>query len=311
MNPPDILSRATGCLLGLAVGDALGAPLEFMTGHQIQIKHGTVRDMIGGGWLGLRPGETTEDTALMVRLARSLVEKGEFMREDVALRYAEWYRRGQKSPSGVLRTALALLAEGVPPGDVARRAHGLSAEEPAGNATLARCVPIALRYGPDDRRVIEAAALEAGITHVDARAVGGSAALALTLSLLIEGLEPGPALDRAHEILESDGLGVGNFLPDPRASRAERLRPTTNVLDTLETAYHHFYRARGFGACLVDVVNLGGDADTIGAVAGALAGARFGAEAIPPRWLRPLAERDLLRDLARDLVAGRRESRQE
>ena len=100
-------SRYRGCLLGLAVGDALGGPVEFMTTEQIIAKRGKpVREMIGGGWLKLRPGETTDDTAMARALAESLVAVGGFDAADVAARYVRWMQSKPPDIGNITRIAL-------------------------------------------------------------------------------------------------------------------------------------------------------------------------------------------------------------
>lgn len=297
-------SRVTGALLGLAVGDALGAPVEFMSPSQIQIRHGTVREMLGGGWLLLRAGEGTEETALALALAESLVAKGGLDPDDAAARYVEWYRRSAKEASGVLRASLAMLAEGVPAADAAARAREISREEGDGNGALVRAVPLALRF-VDRRELAEAAWREAGITHGSERARAASAALAVVLSFLLEGLPSRAAFEGAFDFLETAPAGIPNVLPDVPARPERDLRTTSDAVDTLELALWHVLRGRSFEEVLVRVVNLGGDADNAAAVAGALAGAAAGEGAIPKRWIRGLAARGPVREAARGLAAAR------
>lgn len=307
MEPLDIEKRAIGCLLGLAVGDALGSPLQFMTEPQVQIKHGTVRNMIGGGWLLLRPGETTDDTELAMLLAGSLVERRGFDAEDVARRYVEWFRGGPKEARGVLRTSLSLLAEGSTVSEASAKAHELSGEDSADNTTLMRCAPLALSIGTAWSRLVEAAVAEAAITHLDSRAGAGSAALVTVLALLLEGTPREEVLDRAFDLLEENESGIENLLPDVAIRRRDSLRPGPYVVDTLEVALHGFRRAESFEDALVSTANLGGEADTTTSVAGALAGACWGADAIPRRWLRALVGRTAIRNAARGLLALRSE----
>ncbi|MHC4471060.1 MAG: ADP-ribosylglycohydrolase family protein [Planctomycetota bacterium] len=307
----DLESRYTGCLLGLAVGDALGAPLHHMRPEQIHIKHGTVREMIGGGWLLLRPGEYTDDTTMALLLARSLVETGGLDEADVARRYSEWFRTAPKEPSGVLRTALSLLSEGAPVEQAARSAHELSAEDAAGNETVMRCAPLALFFASDRVRLMEAAAREARITHWDARAAAGSAALCVLLSLVLEGAERDGVFDTAFDILEENALGLANVLTDVPEKDPADLRPRPFVVDTLEVAVYHFLKAPSFEETIVRTANMGGESDTTSSVAGALAGAYWGVEAIPKRWLRALTDRTVIRGLARELLRIRLASGQD
>src|SRR3990172_8488667 len=109
----DRLGRFQGCLIGLAVGDALGAPLEFMTEAEIARQYGPVREYRGGGWLGLAPGEYTDDTQMMLCIARSIVAQGRFDPADVAERFVVWLAGGPKDAGNTTRRAIELLKGGV------------------------------------------------------------------------------------------------------------------------------------------------------------------------------------------------------
>jgi len=305
----DLADRYAGCLLGLAVGDALGAPLAFMTPEQIQIKHGTVREMLGGGWLLLRPGQYTTGTVLAMRTADSLIDKKTLDEADVAARYADWYRTGPKDVAGALRTALAMLAEGVDVTAAAKEAHALSGEESAGNGTLTRVAPVALRYHGRREDLQDASARAARITHWDPRAAAGSAAFAVVTSFLLDGADRSDAFDAAWDWLEDHSREIPNVLPDVPAKSESALDPSSFVIDTLETALWYFLNAPSFEEVLVRTANLGGDTVATTAVAGALAGAHFGAGAIPKRWLRSLADRTVIRHQAEDLLTARKPSR--
>jgi ADP-ribosyl-[dinitrogen reductase] hydrolase len=211
----------------------------------------------------------------------------------------------------VLRTSLSLLAEGVPVEEASRQAHDLSAEDSAGNETVMRCAPLALHYASDRIGLMDAAAREAAITHIDARAAAGSAALCVLLSLVLEGVDREAVFDLAFDILEENPLGLANVLTDIPEKAPADLRPLPYVVDTLEVAVYQFLKAPSFEEVLVRTANLGGDADTTSAVAGALAGAHFGVEAIPRPWLRALQDRTVIRGLARELLANRLASGQD
>jgi ADP-ribosyl-[dinitrogen reductase] hydrolase len=300
MDTPD---RNAGSLLGLAVGNALGAPLDRMGPEQIQIKHGTVREMIGGGWLLLRPGQTTTPVALARRVGESLVERRGLDAADVAARYADYYRTAPKDVAGALRTALALLAEGADASEIADRVRDLTGEDSADHGALARAVPLALAFRTREK-LSEAAAREARVTHFDPTAGAAAAALAVLLSFLLEGEEKAEAFDRAWDWLEAHSRDVPNVLPDVPGKSEADLRPTSLAVNSLETAIWYLLASKDFEETVVRTANRGGEAAVTTAVAGALAGARWGVEAIPVRWLRPLADRTVLRHLAEDLIAG-------
>ena len=296
--------RAAGCLLGLATGNALGAPLDRMGPEQIQIRHGTVREMIGGGWLLLRPGQTTTPVALARCVAESLVSKRGLDGADVAARYADYYRTAPKDVAGGLRTALAILAEGVDSAEIATRARDLTGEDSADHGTLARAVPLALAFGAKRDRLQMAAVREARVTHFDQDAGAATAALAVLLSFLLEGKGRAESFDLAWDWLEENSREVPNILPDVPAMSEARLQTTSLAVSTLEAAIWYFLDSSDFEECVVRTANRGGEAAVTTAVAGALGGARWGVGAIPVRWLRPLADRTVLSHLADDLRKG-------
>ncbi len=286
--------RIIGMLMGLAVGDALGAPLEFMSEEQVQIKHGKVTEMIGGGWLSLRPGDWTDDTAMMQCLLASLVQKTVFNRDDAAARYLEWYRTKPHDIGNTTRATLGMLDDGVPLTDASRKAHEENGGVSAGNGTVMRCAPLAARYVDDAPRLIKASAEDARITHWDVRAASCSALLNLVLSALLRGEKPQDALAWADTTIADNDLGLYNPVPDTAFVPEKDLNPSGFVVDTLACAFWYFCKGKSFEETLIRVVNKGGDADTIGAVTGALAGAYWGYGKIPPRWAKVLKDRGLL-----------------
>jgi len=294
--------RIVGMVMGLAVGDALGAPLEFMSERQVQIKHGRVTEMIGGGWLSLRPGDWTDDTAMMRCLLESLVEKTTFNREDVVARYLAWYHTKPPDIGNTTRAALGMLEKGIPLDEISRTAHEETGGMSAGNGTVMRCAPLAARYADDAARLIAASVGDARITHWDERAASGSALLNLVLSAVLRGEQPREALAWADERIADNDLGLYNPIPDVAFVPEKDLNPSGFVVDTLTCAFWHFARGKSFEETLVDVVNKGGDTDTIGAITGALAGAHHGYGKIPPRWAKVLKDRGLLLALAKRLA---------
>jgi ADP-ribosyl-[dinitrogen reductase] hydrolase len=300
MVPTD---AATGTLLGLACGDALGRPVEFRTPAWIRRHHGTVDTMLGDGTHGQPPGTVTDDTDLALRLARSLAERGRFDPEDVARRFVAWYEAGPFDVGGMTADAIGLLGRGVPPEEAGRRVHESSPEGAnAGNGSVMRCAPHALAFAADRERLDEVSRRSSAITHADPRCTAGCAVLNRTIAGLATAADD--PLDRA--LAEADG--VPEELREALSGLTDR-DPTTldnsgYVVTTLEAGLYHGLTADSAAAAIVDAVAMGGDADTVGAVAGAVAGARFGADALPARWTDALAVREELTDLATTLASG-------
>ncbi|MBI2311495.1 MAG: ADP-ribosyl-[dinitrogen reductase] hydrolase [Betaproteobacteria bacterium] len=267
-----VLQRARGAYLGLAVGDALGATVEFLTPGEIARAFGVHRDLVGGGWLRLKPGQVTDDTQMSLALGEAILEARGFHLKTVADHFLAW-----------------LKSKPVDVGNTCRRGIGRylrdgSLESPfnegdAGNGACMRNLPVALYALHDDAAFARASIEQCHFTHN--HPLSDAAVLALgrmTRALVLGGTREdcraiADALVAVHRTFR--------FEPYPR-------RTTGYVVDTVQTVLHGFFTTGSFEDCLVKVVNLGGDADTNGALAGMLAGALYGEAAIPRRWLRRL-----------------------
>lgn len=285
----EILSRARGAFIGFAVGDALGAPVEFMTRGEIASKHGVLKEMVGGGWLRLKPGQVTDDTEMSLCLARAVANAGGWTLTGIADNLAAWLRSkpvdvGDTCRRGIRNYMLKGALE-TPPN-----------EWDGGNGAAMRIVPVAL-FTLGDTSLLERCTMEqAHLTHNHALSDAASVYLGRMLHLAIAGRSMHRMRREAEELINL----FPNFSFDPYKGLA-----TGYVVDTLQTVFHCFFRGRSFEWSVIETVNQGGDADTTGAIAGALAGAYFGEQAIPARWIRKL-DRNLvteLTDLADRLVA--------
>lgn len=290
------LDRARGVLLGLAVGDALGGPLEFMSAAEIRARHrGPVEEYVGGGWLSLDPGQGTDDTAMALALARSAATRMGYDPDWALKAYLVWFRTDPPDVGTTIRSALE-AADAGGSALAAAEAVQLRTGRSAGNGSLMRIAPIALRHLREPERRALAARADSKLTHYDDHAAAACQWLCEMIAGLIAGVDPAefvaPAalaaecsVTRAAAATIADGPAAGYVGP------------------TLGVASAALRTATSFEEGLTWVVNLGGDADTNGAVAGALLGARFGADAIPSRWLERLAVRDEATMLAERLLA--------
>lgn len=290
------LDRARGVLLGLAVGDALGGPLEFISAAEIRARHhGPVDDYVGGGWLSLEPGQGTNDTAMALALARSAATRLGYDPDWALKAYLEWFRTDPPDVGSTIRSALEAADAGGSAIEAAVALHCRTGRS-AGNGSLMRIAPIALRYLRQPERRSLAARADSKLTHYDEHAADACRWLCEVIAGLIAGVDPAelaaPAtletecsVTRAEAATAADGPAAGY------------------VGTTLGVASAAMRTAASFEEGLRWAVNLGGDADTNGAVAGAVLGARFGASAIPPRWLERLSVREEASALADRLVA--------
>ncbi|MFP8958593.1 ADP-ribosylglycohydrolase family protein [Natrialbaceae archaeon A-CW3] len=294
--------RAAGVLLGLACGDALGRPVEGWSATRIEREYGTLETFVGGGVHDKPPGTVTDDTQLAMVLARSLRYRGTFNRDDFVERLLDWYESQPFGIGGTTTEALRRISAGVPPTKAAERARTTKpAGEKATNGSVMRCAPLAVAYGDSREELQKVSRASSKVTHADPRCVHGCAALNLTIAgFLTENVDPleSALVDLSEEAPVELLNGLG---PIPDRVDSDELRPVNDAVKTLRAAFYQALEADYLEEAIVRAVNEGGDADTIGAVTGAVAGARFGASELPERWLSSLEHRTELEQLAREL----------
>lgn len=296
---PGILDRARGMLLGLAVGDALGSSLEF--GPRVSPPLAR-REMVGGGPFDLEPGEFTDDTAMALALGKSLVACRGFDPRDVMDRFLSWWRTGEYSSNGTCfdigGTTSSALARYERSGNPFA---GSTAEHTAANGSIMRLAPVvAFTIDAPTEEAVRIARDQSRLTHAHPACLSANEYLVQLLRLLLRG-ETDPLV-----------LALPRFEGHPGVLRAKsaiwggmerrHVKSTGGVVDTLEAALFSCANAPSFEHAVTLAVNCGGDSDTVGAVAGTIAGAKFGAESIPKRWLEPLAKRNTIGALALSLV---------
>jgi len=294
--------RFCGCLLGLAVGDALGGPVELMQPSEIAQKYnGPLREMVGGGWLHLSPGEHTDDTQLMICTAESIVAHGAFESGDVVRRYLTWYADNPKDVGGITDSAISRMKRGMSWREATYAAHLEHKGASAGNGSVMRSVPLALfRFDDPSNLMIESREC-ARLTHWNELSAHATSALNLVIACLLQGIEFEGAVEHMRKKVKRYGAEIVDSL-ERSARQTHQISTTGFVLDTLAIAWRSMLQTTTFEEAVVLAVNLGGDADAQGALVGALAGARWGAAAIPSRWLERLHSRTHIHDLGSRLL---------
>ena len=315
---PDLRDRFRGCLLGLAVGDALGTTLEFKPRGSFA----PLTDLIGGGPFGLRAGQWTDDTSMALCLAESLLARGGFDARDQMRRYVRWWREGYLSSTGTCfdignTVAWALRrfqAEETRAGEVSNPFQGSVSPDTAGNGSLMRLAPVPLFFaGTGTREAVRQAGESSRPTHGAPAAVDacryfaalllGALAGTTRADLLRPLFAPPDAADLWREAPLSPAVAAvaaGSF----RGKSAAQIRGSGYVVDSLEAALWAFANTVSFEEGALLAVNLGDDADTTGAVYGQLAGAFYGAAGLPTRWLEKLHQREFITGLADRLFAA-------
>lgn len=267
--------------LAMAMGDALGATVEFMTPREIQAAFpGGHRRIVGGGWLKLKPGGVTDDTGMALALGRALLAgDGEARGELIAWAFDQWMRdRPVDIGNTVRRGILHYRRTGetrVPPN-----------AQDAGNGACMRVLPVALATWRKPLAVMEEAALtQARVTHNNPLSDRGTVAICAMVRMALHGASLG-------ELIAGPMTDLAAF--HPGFAFRGRKRPVENpsgyIVETLATVFEALADTDNVADCLVEVVNRGGDADTTGAIAGMVAGALHGPRGLPKPWLAALRD---------------------
>lgn len=306
-----VRDRKRGALLGLAIGDALGAAIEFMA-------PGSFPPVIGyraGGPHRLGPGEWTDDTSLALALAESIGRGWDL--NDQAREYLLWLDTGKHSVNGVCfdigNTTLAALRRFAATGDAWTSGDG--SDGAAGNGSLMRLAPVPIAFAewfpdrlPDLVRRLAESSLP---THASRECLACCVAAGVLMAAGIRGVPLAEALDPAWPVWgEVNGLHplppkVAAIVAGSYRSKAPpAIRGSGYVVNSLEAALWALAGNADFRSAVLAAVNLGDDADTTGAVCGELAGAFLGESDIPGELIAGLARRDLLEAALASVGAG-------
>ena len=264
MARAELEKSAQAVFLGVALGDALGATTEFLTPAEIRSRYKLHNKIRGGGWLGVKPGQVTDDTEMSLALARALMAAGGWDLQGIAEQFLAWMRNKSIDIGSTVR-------KGTP--EVPWN------EWDAGNGAAMRMAPVALQTLGDDALLRRCALEQAHLTHNHPL----SDAACVTLGRMVQAAMLGADRFQLHAMARE-------LIADCPTFRFNNYKGFASgyIVDTLQTVFHYFFSTASFEECLVGVVNQGGDADTTGAIAGMLAGAFYGLDALPKQWLRKL-----------------------
>mgnify|MGYP001129838716 CR=1 FL=1 len=296
-NATDILSRARGAMIGLAVGDALGTTLEFAPRDVDPL----LTDIIGGGPFNLNPGEWTDDTSMALALAESLAICGQVDEHDLMGRFLAWRDEGAYSSNGycfdIGATVNAALERWI---DTSNPVAGSTDPDAAGNGSLMRLAPVAIRFWDNASALNDAAARQSRTTHGASEAVDACIIYARMISAAIRGRP----LD---ELLRLPGKGLSDRISaivagSWRGKRRSDIQASGYVVHSLEAALWSIGRTGNFAEAVLVAANLGEDADTTAAITGQLAGALYGEDDIPASWRQRIVGYDRIIDLTDKLL---------
>ena len=279
--------RIAGALYGVAMGDALGAPLEFMSAEEIQQRHGYVTEMIGGGWLNVLPGEVTDDTQMTLCVGNGIIESPDDPVVAVGKRFIEWLRSGPKDVGGTcsssISSAISFAGNRNAPTkadwrDASSRTDKMTGGRSAGNGSLMRTVYPGLYY-KDLHKAVNVAAEISEMTHFDDKATNACRLYTTMIHMMVEQPDLHEREAIIRDLVKSDRNYACAIKPGFQPN------PSGYVVDSFAAALHCILKTSSFEDAVAKAVNLGGDADTIGAITGGLAGALYGYNEIPEDWL--------------------------
>lgn len=267
--------RALGALVGLAVGDAVGTTLEFKERGEFT----PITDMVGGGPFRLNVGEWTDDTSMALCLADSILEHKSIEHNDLLDRFYRWYDSGHNSHNGRCfdigtTTRDSLLNWKTTGQTVAADHHWLS-----GNGGIMRLAPVAIHWWYDDMLAEYYAIEQSRTTHASPECLEYAARLAYIVASGIRG--DNQDLNSKLKNISADAISSSGY-----------------VVDTFVAAQWAVVTTDNFRDAILKAANLGDDADTVAAVAGQIAGSRYGLEGIPEDWVEKLVWRDEILDRA-------------
>lgn len=289
--------RLIGSLVGLAVGDAVGTTVEFMSRGSFP----TVTDMTGGGPFRLPVGAWTDDTSMALCLAESLIANKQLDKKDLLNRFCNWYKNGHNSSTGrcfdIGNTTASALEEFLHSGATTNNPEDFY----AGNGSIMRLAPVAIANYDDVQRASRVAKDQSETTHANIKAVCSSELLAEMLVRAFTATSKDQVVDIECQLNWPDT--VCDIVASGVVRKHEHeIKSTGYVIHTLEAAMWAFLNTDNFEDAVLKAVNLGGDADTIGAVVGQIAGAYYGESSIPTQWLNKLYDYKRIRQIAIDLT---------
>lgn len=293
-----MLSKFQGVLVGAAVGEALSAPVQFLSKPEIRERYVEVRDLLGGGWLRLRLGQSSADLQMMVCVIESILDEGSFKVDSAVQKLLQWFKT---RPQGVGKTtteSLRRLSQGESWRTASSQVYARRPHESAGNGALVRSIPLALRYLSNRASLISHSTECALITHADPLATTATVLLSLMISNLIQAGKKEPRVESIQELFGNQDNRWKNSFDEIDYLEAEDLIASGFVLDTLQSALWCYLKTESFEEAVIVAVNRGDDVVSLSAVTGALAGAHYGIEQIPARWQLQLEHRDALMLLA-------------
>lgn len=289
-----MLNKIKGALFGLAIGDALGGTTEFLTKEEIAQKYGVVREIIGGGCWQLEKGETTDDTAMTLAVAKGIIKNPENPVESIGEEFLNWYGKRPKDVGMIINAVLSTFNGSW--FESAEKAHyQLLQERSAGNGSLMRCLPVTLFY-QDFKKVETVTRNQSNMTHFDPMAAEACVIYNRIAFHVLNG--------KALKIAIQDEI-KGTIYESSISEEKPACPPDGFVVNTMKWVLYWLLTSESFTEVVIGAANEGYDTDTVAAIAGGLAGLSCGYEAIPNKFKIALLQKTELEQLSYELLQGR------
>lgn len=284
MNPEILRDKIKGGMYGVAVGDALGGTTEFMSVREIKAVHGYLTEIVGGGVWRLEPGEVTDDTMMTLCVAEGILENSKEPVDAIGEKFMNWYQSRPKDIGNTIRHTFENYE-----GNWFEAAYitDLDLGQSAGNGSLMRCLPIAMAYTDLDD-INRISHMQSKMTHYDERCSAACMIYNRIAFRLLRGEELRSAI--GQELVGTEYENILTSEPNCEASGF--------VVHTFRWVLHLLLNASDFSEVVQKAANLGNDSDTIGAIAGGLAGIHFGYEQIPARYAEAILIKTKLDEVA-------------
>jgi ADP-ribosyl-[dinitrogen reductase] hydrolase len=285
-----MLNKIKGALFGFAIGDALGATTEFLTKEEIKQKYGQVKEIVGGGWLNLARGETTDDTDMTLQVARGILKNPKDPVEPIGEEFLKWYASRPKDVGIIISTVLGSYNGNW--FETAQKAHYQYLDEKsAGNGSLMRCLPVALVY-KDIEEMEAITRRQSKMTHYDFLA---DETCAIYNRIAYHVLRGENLKEAIKDVLK------GSMYESALKGEKPSFDPDGFVVHTMYWVLYWLLTCDSYLEVVVGAANEGHDSDTVAAIAGGLAGLACGFDMLPKEYVDVLAEKEEIERIAIEL----------
>ncbi|KRE86316.1 ADP-ribosyl-(dinitrogen reductase) hydrolase [Paenibacillus sp. Soil766] len=291
MSRTDLLDKIKGGIYGVAIGDALGGTTEFMSVPEIKARYGYLTEIIGGGVWRLEPGEVTDDTMMTLCVAEGILAKPDDPLAAIGEQFMKWYQTRPKDIGNIIRHTFENVEDSW--FEAAYVTH-IEMGQSAGNGSLMRCLPVALAY-TDWKDIERVSHMQSKMTHYDERCNEACILYNRIAYRLLQG-------EAMKAVIQQELIGTAY---ESILTSVPNCAANGYVVHTFRWVLHILLEASDFSEVVQRAANLGDDSDTIGAIAGGLAGIYYGYEEIPAKYAESILIKKRLDEIAVRLVGVR------